>query len=390
MMKFIDLAAQQRRIRPQLMAAVERVLDHCQFIMGPEVQELETRLAAYVGVRHAVGCASGTDALLLSLMSLGVGPGDAVFTTPFTFMATAEAVALLGAVPVFADIEPESFNIDPESLERAIRALEGAAGMSAPLPRLPGGDVRALRPKAVIAVDMFGVPADYDRIEALCRRHGLALIEDAAQSFGAVYRGRKAGSFGAIGCTSFFPSKPLGGYGDGGMCFTNDDGLAAAMRSLRVHGQSGPAFRHDRLGINGRLDTLQAAVLLAKLEVFEEELERRRAAAACYTEILRSAPGLRLPAAPEHVRSAWAQFTVSAVDGGHRASLLARLKAAGIPHAVYYPEPLHLQTALKPFGFLRGDFPLSEEACGRVFSLPMHPYLARREMETIGAVLCSG
>lgn len=389
-MKFIDLAAQQRRIRPQLMAALERALGHCQFIMGPEVQELEERLSAFVGVRHAVGCASGTDALLLSLMSLGVGPGDAVFTTPFTFMATAEAVALLGAVPVFTDIDPESFNIDPDGLERAIRAQKGEPGASAPLPRLSAGDAQGLRPKAVIAVDMFGVPADYERLEAVCRRHDLALIEDAAQSFGAVYRNRKAGGFGAIGCTSFFPSKPLGGYGDGGMCFTNDDGLAAAMRSLRVHGQSGAAFRHDRLGINGRLDTLQAAVLLAKLEVFEEELDRRQEVAEGYRRRLEGIPGLRLPKVPEQVRSAWAQFTVRAADRAHQARLRAGLEKAGIPCAVYYPLALHEQQALAAFGYRRGDFPASETACGLVFSLPMHPYLTAKDLDAVAAALQRG
>lgn len=389
-MKFIDLAAQQRRIRPQLMAAVERVLDHCQFIMGPEVQELETRLAAYVGVRHAVGCASGTDALLLSLMSLGVGPGDAVFTTPFTFMATAEAVVLLGAVPIFVDIDPVTYNIDPARLEEAIRAQRGEPGAAAPLPRLPRGGARSLRAKAVIAVDIFGIPADYDRIEALCRRHGLFLIEDAAQSIGAVYRGRKAGSFGEVACTSFFPSKPLGGYGDGGMCFTNDDALCAAMKALRVHGQPGPPFHHDRIGINGRLDTLQAAVLLAKLEVFEEEIERRQNVARGYHRRLGGISGLRLPEIPEQVRSAWAQFTVRAVDSARHVRFLSCLEKAGIPHSVYYPLPLHAQPALARFGYRQKDFQESEAACGRVFSLPIHPYLTDEDLDAVAAALRLG
>lgn len=388
-MKFIDLAAQQQRIRPRILAAIERVLDHCQFILGPEVRELEERLSAYVGVRHAVGCASGTDALLLALMSLRVGPGDAVFTSPFTFMATAEAVALVGAVPVFVDIDPVTFNIDPERLEEAICAQKGEPGAAAPLPRPAGGDARRLRPKAVIAVDMFGIPADYDRIEALCRRHGLFLIEDAAQSFGALYRGRKACGFGDIGCTSFFPSKPLGGYGDGGMCFTNDESLAAALRALRVHGQPGPAFHHDRIGINGRLDTLQAAVLLAKLEVLEEEMRLREEVAARYTRILAAARGLKLPTVPAGVRSAWAQYTVRASDGDHRGRLQSQLRRAGIPHSVYYPQPLHTQPALSPFGFREGDFPRCEAACREVLSLPMHPYLSPTEQEAVRSALQS-
>jgi dTDP-4-amino-4,6-dideoxygalactose transaminase len=298
-------------------------------------------------------------------------------------MATAEVIALLGAVPVFVDIDPHTFNIDPDSLERTITALHTGDPSVAPLPRLSSVRPDELRPKAVIAVDIFGIPADYDRIEALCRQRDLFLIEDAAQSFGAVYKGRKAGSFGDVACTSFFPSKPLAGYGDGGMCFTHDDRLAEIMRSLRIHGQAGTSFHHERLGINGRLDTLQAAILLAKLEVFEEEIGLRQAVADRYSNLLRPIAGLRTPAVPKDIRSAWAQYTVAAQDSEHRARLQARLKAAGIPSAVYYPLPLHLQKAIAPFGYRRGDFPVTEDSCNRVFSLPMHPYLAASDQEAI-------
>jgi dTDP-4-amino-4,6-dideoxygalactose transaminase len=391
MMKFIDLGAQQKRIHDRLTAAISKALDHCQFIMGPEVRELEERLADFVSVKHAIGCASGTDALMLALMAQGVGPGDAVLTTPFTFMATAEVIALLGAVPVFVDIDPVTYNIDPGRLELACEALRTGDARKAPLPRLENAASQPAtwRPKAVIAVDIFGIPADYDRIEAVCGRHGLFLIEDAAQSFGATYNGRRACSFGDVACTSFFPSKPLGGYGDGGMCFTRDDHLAEIMRSLRVHGQAGTAFYHVRLGMNGRLDTLQAAILLAKFEIFQEEIGLRQEVAARYGALLGATRNLRLPAVPGNVLSAWAQFTVAATDNGHRAGLQARLKAAGVPSAVYYPLPLHLQKALAHLGYRRGDFPVCEDCCDRVFSLPMHPYMTHPQQESVARALAT-
>jgi dTDP-4-amino-4,6-dideoxygalactose transaminase len=291
-------------------------------------------------------------------------------------MATAEVIALLGAVPVFVDIDPVTFNIDPVQLERTLCALKSGDSNNAPLPRLKAPKPKELRPVALIAVDLFGIPADYARIEKICQQHGLFLIEDAAQSFGAVYRGRKAGSFGDVGCTSFFPSKPLGGYGDGGMCFTNDDRLAEAMRSLRVHGQSGASFQHDRIGINGRLDTLQAAILLVKLELFEEEISRRQEIALGYNRLLRSITGLSTPEVPDGIRSAWAQYTVMAANNEQRDRLIAQLKEAGVPTAVYYPLPLHLQKSLADLGYRRGDFPVCENCCQRVLSLPIQPYLS--------------
>lgn len=381
-MQFIDLAAQQRRIREAVEARIRSVLDHGQYIMGPEVQELENRLADYVGVKHAVSCASGTDALLLALMARGVGAGDAVFTTPFTFTATAEVIALLGAVPVFVDIEPMTFNLDPACLERAVTALRSRNASLYPLP-LPVLH-RSLRPRGVIAVDLFGVPADYDAIQAVADQHELFVIQDAAQSFGAERYGQKACSMAATGCTSFFPAKPLGAYGDGGMCFTDDDGIDECLRSLRIHGQGRDKYDNVRIGINGRLDTLQAAVLLVKFGIFPEELELRQAAARRYTDLILSlgAP-VEPPRIPEGIVSAWAQYSVLARDGAQRAELLARLQEASIPFAVYYPKPLHLQRAFQELGYGPGAFPVSESCADRIFSLPMHPYLTAPDQERV-------
>jgi len=414
-MDFIDLAAQQRRISEELKTGMAQVLAHGQYINGPEVKRLEETLAGYVGVRYAVGCASGTDALLMALMALGIGRGDAVFTTPFTFVATAEVIGLLGATPVFVDIDPKTFNIDPAKLEAAIVALKekslsspssarpspGVAAIQAAFPdrriidRRIGSGRRAedrataegkmLRPRAVIPVDLFGLPADYDAIDALAERHGLAIIEDAAQSFGGLYKGRRACAFGRIACTSFFPAKPLGCYGDGGMCFTNDAGLDGILRSIRVHGQGSDKYENVRIGINGRLDTLQAAILLAKFSIFPEEIEQRQAVAGRYGELLAGA--VKTPEVPEGYSSAWAQYSVLARDSAERAALMARLKQAGIPAAIYYPKPLHLQGAFAHLGHREGDFPVSENCAGRIFSLPMHPYLAAGDQQRIAATL---
>jgi dTDP-4-amino-4,6-dideoxygalactose transaminase len=382
MMQFIDLAAQQRRIRSDIEARILKVLDHGQYVMGPEVRELEERLAAYVGVKRGLSCASGTDALLLALMAWGVGPGDAVFTTPFTFMATAEVIALLGAVPVFVDIEAATFNLDPAGLERAVEALSSGDAARSPLPA--PALVRPLRPRAVIAVDLFGVPAEYDAIQAVADRHDLFVIQDAAQSFGAERFGRKSCAMAAVGCTSFFPAKPLGAYGDGGMCFTDDTELDDRMQSLRIHGQGRDKYENVRIGINGRLDTLQAAVLLAKLEIFPEEIILRDHAARRYTDLIeRLGAPVEPPRLPECVISAWAQYSVLARDEAHRAELLARLGAAAIPSAVYYPKPLHLQKAFHDLGYGPGDFPVSELCARRILSLPMHPYLAAEDQEKV-------
>lgn len=369
-MDFIDLKTQQNRIKEQLDANIQKVLAHGNYIMGPEVKELETKLAAYVGAKHAIGCASGTDALLMALMALNVGPGDAVFTTPFTFIATAEVISLLGATPVFVDIDPKTYNIDPQKLEQAILSVKS-------------GDSR-LHPRAVIPVDLFGLPADYDAIDAIAKKHNLFVIEDAAQSFGAEYKGKKACAFGHIACTSFFPAKPLGCYGDGGMCFTDDDALAKVLDSIRVHGKGSHKYDNARIGINGRLDTLQAAILLAKFEIFPEEVESRNQAAARYTEgIGKSAATVIIPNIPEGYKSVWAQYSLLAESEAQRAALMDRLKAAGIPTAIYYPKPLHLQTAFAGLGYKPGAFPVSEDAANRIFSLPMHPYLTEQDQTKI-------
>lgn len=427
-MDFIDLKIQQNRIKDKLDANIQKVLAHGNYIMGPEIKEIETKLAAYVGVKHAIGCASGTDALLMALMALEIGPGDAVFTTPFTFIATAEVISLLGATPVFVDINPATFNLDPGQLEKAIRAVQAndpslyplpAAGANAPspagdpsplpsplrgegqnnIPSPPAGEGKGggavLRPRAVIPVDLFGLPADYDAIGAVAARHGLSVIEDAAQSFGAEYKGKKACAFGRIACTSFFPAKPLGCYGDGGMCFTDDDSLAAALHSIRVHGQGSNKYDNARIGINGRLDTLQAAILLAKFEIFPEEIELRQKAAQIYSAALSTrhsaldpqSSALRTPFIPEGYKSAWAQYSVLARDESRRADLLKRLQEAKIPTAIYYPKPLHLQTAFASLGYKPGAFPVSEDAAGRIFSLPMHPYLEEKDQTLIAGFM---
>ncbi len=321
-------------------------------------------------MRHAVGCSSGTDALLLALMACGVGPGDAVFTTPFTFIATAEVVSLLGATPVFVDVDPATYNLDPSRLDLAVRALD--AGDPALHP-LPAGYER-LRPRAVIAVDLYGLPADYDAIGRICAGCGLFLLGDAAQSFGAEARGRRVGALGDAAATSFFPAKPLGCYGDGGMVFTDRDDLADTMRSLRVHGKGGHKYDNVRIGLNARLDTLQAAILLAKFDAFPAELDRRRALAGAYADALSTVDGLEVPREPEGVRSAWAQYTVRAT-GADRDAVAERLAQAGIPAVVYYPKPLHLQSAFRGLGYGPGDFPEAERASRQVLSLPFGPYL---------------
>lgn len=363
---FIDLKAQQQRILPALNERIQRVLGHGQYIMGPEVQELEGRLSAYVGVKHAISCSSGTDALLMPLMAYQVGPGDAIFTTPFTFIATAEVIQLLGATPVFVDIDPRTFNIDPAALEEAISSL-GQNPKTAPL-----------KPKGIIPVDLFGQPADYDEINVLAQRHGLFVLEDAAQSFGATYQGRRAGSLAEVAATSFFPAKPLGGYGDGGAIFTNDDALAETLRSIRVHGQGTNKYENVRLGLNGRLDTLQAAILLVKLDIFDQEIADRQKVAQRYSAGLRSI--VEVPYVSADRTSVWAQYSVLSE---RRDELQVKLKEAGIPTAVYYPLPLHLQGAFAHLGHKAGDFPFSEHAAGRIFSLPMHPYLTERDQDLI-------
>ena len=354
---FVDLAAQRRRLGAAIDAALARVTEHCQFILGPEVRALEAELARFCGARHAVSCASGTDALVLVLMAKGIGPGDAVICPSFTFCATAEVVALLGATPVFADVDEATFNIDPGSLERAIAKAR----------RL------GLKPKAVIPVDLFGLPADHDAIAAIAAAESIFILDDAAQSFGATYHGRPLGAFGLATSTSFFPAKPLGCYGDGGAIFTDDDDLAALLVSLRVHGQSTTdKYDNVRVGLTGRLDTMQAAVLLEKLKIFPEEIAARNAAAERYGNALGNVAGV--PRVPEGHTSVWAQYTIR-VEPGRRAALVAALKDDGIPTAIYYPKPLHRQTAYERCPYAEGGLPVSDRLAEEVISLPMHAYL---------------
>jgi UDP-2-acetamido-2-deoxy-ribo-hexuluronate aminotransferase len=368
--QFIDLSAQQKLIRPKIDAAINKVLNHGKYIMGPEVEELESRLAAYVGVKHCISVSSGTDALLMALMAYGVGPGDAVFTTPFTFFATAEVISLLGATPVFVDIDPQTFNIDPEKLEDTLSHFD-----------------KPLNPKGVIAVDLFGLPADYDQINTIARNYDLFVIEDAAQAFGANYKGRVAGSLADVATTSFFPAKPLGCYGDGGAIFTDNDDLAVVMSSIRVHGKGKDKYDNIRVGINGRLDTIQAAVLLEKLNIYPDEYLLRQVVAKRYTEALNDSSGLAFKIEPPVIKdgyeSAWAQYSIVCDD---RCELQNQLKQAGIPSVIYYVTPLHLLGAMKYLGGKLGDFPVAEHISRSILSLPFYPYLS----ETVQDEILSG
>jgi dTDP-4-amino-4,6-dideoxygalactose transaminase len=353
---FIDVAGQRRRLGRAIDEAVTRVLTHCQFVSGPEVRALEAELAAFCGARHAITCSSGTDALLLVLMAWDIGPGDAVICPAFTFHATAEMVALLGAKPVFADVAADTFNLDPESLEHAVGTAK----------RL------GLRPRAIIPVDLFGLPADHDAIASVAAKHDMLVLDDAAQAFGATYRGRKLGALATATATSFFPAKPLGCYGDGGAVFTEDDALAAKVKSLRVHGEGVDKYDPVRIGITGRLDTIQAAVLLEKLKIFPEEIAARDQVAARYNAGL--AGVAVVPRVGNESTSVWAQYTLR-LDPGRRDPLAATLKAQGIPTAIYYVKPLHRQTAYRDFPVVDGGLPVSERLAEEVISLPMHAYL---------------
>jgi UDP-2-acetamido-2-deoxy-ribo-hexuluronate aminotransferase len=365
-MQFVDLKTQYRRIQADVDARIHAVLEHGMYILGPEVRELESRLAERAGVKHCITCSSGTDALLMALLALGITPGDLasrheVITTPFTFFATGEMIALLGAVPVMVDIEPDTYNIDPALIEAAITP----------------------RTRAILPVSLYGQPAAMDEINAIAARHNLPVIEDAAQSFGALYKGRASGGLTTIGCTSFFPSKPLGGYGDGGACFTDDDALALAMEQLRNHGQAA-RYQHGRIGINGRLDTIQAAILLAKLAVFDEELRARDRVAHAYSEALGAVA--QTPRIRAGNTSAWAQFTLEVDD---RDAFAAALQAEGVPTAVHYPVPMHQQPVFagREAGLRTGSLPVAERAARRVVSLPMHPYLSDEDIAFVtGAV----
>lgn len=379
-MQFIDLKAQQKRIHEQLMENISTVLAHGQYILGPEIKELEKQLGEYVGAKHAVSCASGTDALLMALMAYGIGPGDAIFTTPFTFVATAEVISLLGATPVFVDIERDTFNIDPERLRDAIAALKERNPKKHPLP----AGFEKLTPRGVIAVDLFGQCADYRKINKIAKDSGLFVIEDAAQSFGAEYHGAKACSLADMAATSFFPAKPLGCYGDGGMVFTDDDDLAGRLDSIRVHGKGSDKYDNVRIGINGRCDTLQAAILLAKFAIFPEEISLRQEVASRYNSLLSGIGGITCPAVRPGNLSAWAQYSVLCTN---RDAVLDALKEAKVPTAIYYPKPLHVQGAYAYLGYTADDFPVSMESAAGIFSLPMHPYLEEQDQASIAGVI---
>ncbi|AFU45182.1 DegT/DnrJ/EryC1/StrS aminotransferase [Acidovorax sp. KKS102] len=345
-MDFIDLKSQYQRLKAEIDAGIQRVLQHGQYILGPEVAELEQKLAAYTGAKHCITVANGTDALQIAQMALGIGPGDEVITPGFTYIATAETVALLGARPVYIDVCPRTYNLDPALLEAAITP----------------------RTKAIIPVSMYGQCANYDAINAMAARFSIPVIEDAAQSFGATYKGRKSCNLTTMACTSFFPSKPLGCYGDGGAIFTNDETLATAIRQIARHGQE-QRYHHIRVGVNSRLDTLQAAILLPKLAVLDEELALRQQVARRYTALLTQAGIVATPYIETHNQSAWAQYTIQV---NHRDAVQARLKIAGIPTAVHYPIPLNRQPAVADRAAL---LPVGDAVAQRVMSLPMHPYL---------------
>jgi dTDP-4-amino-4,6-dideoxygalactose transaminase len=353
---FIDVGAQRRRLGRAIDDAIARVTEHCQFIQGPEVAEFEARLAEFCGARYAVGCASGTDALMLVLMAKGIGPGDAVICPAFTFCATAEVVVLLGATPVFADVDAETFNLNAASVKRAIATAKQ----------------HGLKPKALIPVDLFGLPADYDALLPVAKEEGLFVLDDAAQGFGATYKGRKLGIVAPATATSFFPAKPLGCYGDGGAVLTDDAGLVEVLKSLRVHGQGTDKYDNVRIGMTSRLDTVQAAVLIEKLKIFADEIEARDRAARRYADGLKDV--CVVPEVPEGMTSIWAQYTIR-LKPGVRDGLAVKLKAQGVPTAVYYPKPLHRLEAYKRFPVADNGIPTTDQLSEEVISLPMHAYL---------------
>lgn len=358
MIPFVDLAAQQDRLRNEIEAGIARVLAHGKYILGPEVEELEERLAHYTGATHCISCANGTDALQIALMSIGVGPGDEVITPGFSYIATAETTAVLGGVPVYVDIDPVTYNINPALIEAAITP----------------------RTKAIVPVSLYGQPADFDAINKIAERHGIPVIEDGAQSFGASYKGRKSGSLTTIGCTSFFPSKPLGCYGDGGAIFTSDPELAEVIRQIARHGQD-RRYHHVRVGVNSRLDSIQAAILLPKLEILETEIAARQVAAERYGSLLSQSNSITLPKVAEGIASVWAQYTVRIKT---RDKVRSELAKAGVPTAVHYPMPLNRQPAVANLDVV---LPCGDLAANEVLSLPLHPYLGADDQDRVASCL---
>ena len=361
---FIDLKSQYQLLKPKIQAGIDVVLEHGQYIMGPEVYELEEKLADYIGVKHCIAVSSGTDSLLIAMMALGIKAGDEVITTPFTFIATGEMIALIGAIPVFVDIDPKTYNIDPEKIEAAITP----------------------RTKAIMPVSLYGQCADFDAINEIAEKHKLPVIEDAAQSFGATYKGKKSCGLSTIGSTSFFPSKPLGCYGDGGALFTNDDHLAKIMKEILVHGQDG-LYNHPRVGINGRMDTIQAAVLNTKMEIFPDEVKARKRIAQQYDALLRDK--FVVPYIESYNESVFAQYTILLSDESERGDVQEKLKQKGIPTAVHYPTPLNLQPVFNYLEKPAGSFPISESIAKQVMSLPMSPYLTDEQISKISSVMVS-
>ena len=364
-MQFIDLQAQQSLIRDKIDTRIKKILDHGKYIMGPEVKELEERLSDYIQVKHCISCSSGTDALLIPLMSMDIGPGDAVLTTPFTYIATAEVIALLGATPVFCDIYEKTFNINPEALNEAYNYAIS----------------KDLTPKAIIPVDLFGLPARYRLIEEFAKEKNIYILEDAAQGFGGRIGLKKACSFGDVAGTSFFPAKPLGCYGDGGAIFTNNDSFAEKMKSIRVHGSGNDKYENIRFGLNGRLDTIQAAVVLEKLKIFDRELNKRNNIANYYTENI--SKKYITPHIPDKYFSSWAQYSILIPRDLEKDYLIKTLTEKNIPSMVYYKIPVHLQTGYKQYGYFKGDFPISEDVSDRIISLPMHPYLDKKNQNKV-------
>ncbi len=367
---FNDLGAQYQHLKKEIDAGIADVISGCHFISGPQTEQLEKELCEYTGRRYCVSVANGTDALLMPLMALGIGKGDAVFVPSFTFVATSEVVSLVGATPIFCDVCRETFNLDPVSLREQIQRVirEGC-----------------LRPRMVIPVDLFGLPANYSEIEKICKEYHLTILEDAAQGFGGQIDGKKACSFGDVSATSFFPAKPLGCYGDGGAIFTDDEELYKLLVSIRVHGKGSFKYDNVRVGLNSRLDTLQAAILLPKLHAFDTENAARNRAAAMYTELL--GDKFDTPTVPQGYLSSWAQYTIKADSPERRDHILAGMKEQGIPTMVYYPKPLHFQQVYADLGYKAGDLPVSEELAQCVFSLPMHGYLTEEIVRTVSSAL---
>lgn len=369
-MQFIDLKSQYKEIESNIKEAIHKVLEHGRYVGGDEITELESKLAEFCGRKHALACSSGTDALLIPLLAMGLRKGDAIFCPSFTFVATAEVAAMLGIKPVFIDIDPDTYNMSPEHLEESIKYV------------IENTD---LNPKLIMPVDLFGLPADYDKINSIAEKYSLKILEDAAQGFGGNYKGKIAGSFGEASGTSFYPAKPLGAYGDAGACFTDDDEMIEVFRSVRVHGMGGERYDNIRIGLNGRMSTIQAAILLEKFKIFPKEIQIRNEVASRYNSLLNGK--IKTPYVPESLVSSWAQYTVQAKSEEHRTEIINRLKENGIPVAIFYPKPCHMQTAYKNYCIIASPLIESEKAAKTVFSLPMHPYLSLEDQEKIANLI---